>query len=88
MTEWPDQSLTEIIRGTDVLFWTVATAPAALRVAFSRLPEDGVIALMSEDRDVRSHEELEYILLHSTTWHMLQRVLLENRTIALLFVPR
>ena len=88
MIERPDQSLAEIIRGIDVLFWTVPTAPAALKIAFSKLPDDGVIALMGEGRGARTCEEMEYILLHSTTWQMQQRVLLENKTVGILFVPR
>jgi len=85
--DFSDQALTEILRGIDILFWPVPTTPAVLKIAFSTLPDDGVIALVNESYEVRTCDEMEYILVHSTTWQVLERVTFENQTVALLFVP-
>ena len=80
------QALAEV-RDVEISFWSACTAPTALKCQFAAVPDEGVIAIVSAAINGRHPEEIEGLLLLSTSWKILQRVLLEERIVAVLFIP-
>ncbi len=75
------------IRDVEVSLWTPCNAPAVITRQFTDIPEDGMIAIVTEKNERNRQEELEGIFLLSTPWKLLQRVALREKAVALLLIP-
>ena len=75
------------MRDVEIAFLSADTAPAALKREFIAIPDDGVIAILTQVGDIERRNEIEGVLVLYTSWKILQRVPLEDTEVALLLVP-